>query len=79
MGYASTLDYVAAAAAAVLRETGLLPHINAGGVGQHTVPQGLAQRCTAPRWPALCLQAGARSAMPNCSCPLAPCLYRAQA
>ena len=31
MGHASTLDYVAAAAGAVLRETGLLPHINAGG------------------------------------------------
>ena len=30
MGYASTLDYVEAAAAAVMRETGLLPHINAG-------------------------------------------------
>lgn len=30
MGHASTLDYVAAAAAAVMRETGLLPHINAG-------------------------------------------------
>jgi FO synthase len=29
-GYASTLDYVAAAAGAVFRETGLLPHINAG-------------------------------------------------
>ncbi|KAL6745591.1 hypothetical protein V8C86DRAFT_3035450, partial [Haematococcus lacustris] len=30
MGYASTLDYVEAAAAAVLHRTGLLPHINAG-------------------------------------------------
>ncbi|KAJ9512994.1 hypothetical protein QJQ45_029203 [Haematococcus lacustris] len=30
MGYASTLDYVEAAAAAVLHHTGLLPHINAG-------------------------------------------------
>ena len=29
-GYASTLDYVAAAAAAVLAETGLLPHLNPG-------------------------------------------------
>ena len=29
-GYASTLDYVAAAAGAVLRETGLLPHLNPG-------------------------------------------------
>lgn len=32
MGYASTLDYVRAAAAAVLEETGLLPHINAGNM-----------------------------------------------
>jgi len=30
MGFASTLDYVAAVAARVLEETGLLPHINAG-------------------------------------------------
>ena len=29
-GYASTLDYVAAASALVLRETGLLPHLNPG-------------------------------------------------
>ena len=34
MGYASTLDYVAAAAEAVVKETGLLPHINAGGRGR---------------------------------------------
>lgn len=43
MGYGSTLEYVAAAAAAVMRETGLLPHINAGGrplVG-----------CVADMWP----------------------------
>ena len=30
MGYASTLDYLAAMAALVHRETGLLPHLNAG-------------------------------------------------
>ena len=30
MGYATTLEYVQAVAAAVLAETGLLPHINAG-------------------------------------------------
>ena len=35
MGYGSTLEYVAAAAAAVMRETGLLPHINAGGWPTH--------------------------------------------
>ena len=32
-GYASTLDYVAAAAALVLRETSLLPHLNPGLMG----------------------------------------------
>jgi FO synthase len=32
MGYETTLDYVVAAAEAVLRETGLLPHINAGNM-----------------------------------------------
>jgi FO synthase len=31
-GYASTVEYVAAAAAAVLKETGLLPHANAGAL-----------------------------------------------
>ncbi|MFV0278466.1 MAG: 5-amino-6-(D-ribitylamino)uracil--L-tyrosine 4-hydroxyphenyl transferase CofH, partial [Parahaliea sp.] len=30
LGYASTLDYVRAVAAAILTDTGLLPHINAG-------------------------------------------------
>lgn len=30
MGYDSTLSYVKAAAAAILHETGLLPHVNAG-------------------------------------------------
>jgi FO synthase len=34
MGYSSTLDYVAAAAAAVLQQTGLIPHINAGVMDQ---------------------------------------------
>lgn len=33
MGYHSTLEYVEAAAEAVLRETGLLPHVNAGIMG----------------------------------------------
>ena len=33
-GYASTVDYLAAAAAAVLEETGLLPHANAGALSQ---------------------------------------------
>lgn len=33
MGHESTLDYVAQAAAAVMEQTGLLPHINAGTMG----------------------------------------------
>ncbi|KAK9903357.1 hypothetical protein WJX75_003703 [Coccomyxa subellipsoidea] len=33
MGYETTLEYVAAAATAVMTETGLLPHINAGTMG----------------------------------------------
>jgi FO synthase len=37
MGYSSTLDYVAAAAAAVLAETGLMPHVNAGVMGQQDI------------------------------------------
>ncbi len=32
-GFASTIEYLAAAAAAVLAETGLLPHANAGALG----------------------------------------------
>lgn len=34
MGYGSTLEYVAAAAEAVLQQTGLIPHINAGVMDQ---------------------------------------------
>jgi FO synthase len=37
-GYASTLDYVAAAADAVLRETSLLPHLNPGLMGAVDYP-----------------------------------------
>ena len=33
-GYASTVDYVSHAAQAVLDETGLLPHVNAGAIGR---------------------------------------------
>ena len=33
LGFETTLEYVAEAAAAVMRETGLLPHINAGTMG----------------------------------------------
>ncbi|MFT4054045.1 MAG: 5-amino-6-(D-ribitylamino)uracil--L-tyrosine 4-hydroxyphenyl transferase CofH [Novosphingobium sp.] len=35
MGYASTLDYLRAAAAAVLAETSLLPHLNPGIMSDH--------------------------------------------
>lgn len=34
MGYSSTLQYVEAAAGAVLKQTGLIPHINAGVMDQ---------------------------------------------
>ncbi len=34
-GYASTVDYLATAAAAVLERTGLLPHLNAGVLDEH--------------------------------------------
>ncbi|MEQ8407764.1 MAG: 5-amino-6-(D-ribitylamino)uracil--L-tyrosine 4-hydroxyphenyl transferase CofH [Gammaproteobacteria bacterium] len=39
MGYASTLDYVAAVADRVLQETGLLPHINAGNMTSDEIAQ----------------------------------------
>lgn len=48
MGYSSTLDYVAAAAGAVLRETGLLPHVNAGGCAWR--PAGWGCALLGPRW-----------------------------
>ncbi len=38
-GYASTVDYVVAAARAVLEETGLLPHANAGALSQSQLEQ----------------------------------------
>lgn len=37
MGYSSTLEYVEAAAAAVLAETGLMPHVNAGVMSQQDI------------------------------------------
>ncbi len=45
MGFASTIDYVCHAAEAVWRETGLLPHINAGNL---TAEELSALRCVAP-------------------------------
>ena len=57
MGYASTIDYLAAMCAAVLAETGLLPHVNAGVMGRDdlaklrrvSVSQGLMLETTATR------------------------------
>jgi len=37
LGYSTTLEYVEAAAAAVLKETGLIPHINAGVMDQQDI------------------------------------------
>ena len=37
MGFCSTIDYLVEAAGAVLHETGLLPHINAGILGAHDI------------------------------------------
>jgi len=56
LGYSSTLEYVAAVAEIVVRETGLLPHINAGVMGKDelamlrrvSVSQGLMLEGTAP-------------------------------
>lgn len=57
LGYASTLDYLAATAKLVLDETGLLPHINAGVMSREelaklravSVSQGLMLEGTSPR------------------------------
>ena len=46
-GYGSTVDYLVAAAAAVLAETGLLPHANAGALtedGARPAPSGARRR-----------------------------------
>ncbi|MRX48906.1 5-amino-6-(D-ribitylamino)uracil--L-tyrosine 4-hydroxyphenyl transferase CofH [Paracoccus sp. S-4012] len=56
LGHATTLDYLAAMAALVLRETGLLPHLNAGVMAEADlarlrrvgVSQGLMLEGTAP-------------------------------
>src|SRR5690606_19444949 len=57
LGYASTLDYLAAMARLVLDETGLLPHLNAGAMSREdlarlravSVSQGLMLEGTSPR------------------------------
>ena len=46
MGYSSTLQYTHAAAEAVYRETGLLPHINAGVMGVEELSRCVG--CTPP-------------------------------
>jgi len=64
LGFESTADYLAEAAAAVLRETGLLPHLNAGvlsaaqfrrlracSVSQGLMLEGLAPSLAAPGGP----------------------------
>ena len=47
LGYESTLEYAADAAGTVMRETGLLPHINAGTMGLAEVgpPLPALQQC----------------------------------
>ena len=57
MGYETTLSYLAAAAEAVLRETGLFPHINAGvmsaveaaGLRKVSISQGMMLETTSVR------------------------------
>ena len=57
MGYATTIDYLAAMCEAVIAETGLLPHVNAGVMGREdlaklrrvSVSQGLMLETTAAR------------------------------
>jgi FO synthase len=59
-GYASTIDYLAAACRAVVDETGLLPHANAGALGGHelavlravSASQGMMIESTSPDLPA---------------------------
>jgi FO synthase len=74
LGHASTLEYVGEAGAAVLRETGLLPHINAGVMGarkrqrsghcRHSLAifsfDANASRCPRPQ----CLRSGRKSTFP---------------
>ncbi len=46
MGYESTLEYVADVAGTVMRETGLLPHINAGVMGLAEVSSLIRSSCS---------------------------------
>jgi FO synthase len=70
LGYATTLDYLHATAALVLRETGLLPHINAGVMARDDIArlrevsasQGLMLESTAER---LCQRGGPHFGSPD--------------
>ena len=70
LGYGTTLAYLKAMAALVIRETGLLPHINAGVMGLSdilalrdvSVSQGLMLESTADR---LCLPGGPHYGSPD--------------
>ena len=45
LGHETTIDYLAAMSALVLRETGLLPHVNPGVMSEPTSPRSGACRC----------------------------------
>ncbi len=70
LGYASTIDYLAAMCALVLRETGLLPHANPGvmsgaeiaALRKVTVSQGIMLESASPR---LCEKGGPHYGSPD--------------
>ena len=70
LGFASTFEYLAAACALVLRETGLLPHVHAGvlteaeiaALREVSVSQGLMLECVSPR---LCERGGPHFGSPD--------------
>ena len=70
MGYATTIDYLEAICALVLRETGLLPHVNAGVMSRGEIAklravsasQGLMLESTSER---LCQKGGAHYQSPD--------------
>lgn len=70
MGYATTIDYLEAMCALVLRETGLLPHVNAGVMSRDEIAklravsasQGLMLESTSER---LCQKGGAHYQSPD--------------
>ncbi len=70
LGYATTIDYLAAMCALVLRETGLLPHANPGvmseadiaGLRRVSVSQGMMLESLSPR---LCRRGGPHHGSPD--------------